>query len=60
MADFYRKEITVILQRIAALNIELMKSRTKRERVFVLEELEVAYCELSDAVGDYRNELAEV
>lgn len=60
MADFYRKEITVILQRIAALNIELMKSRTKRERVFVLEELEVAYCELSDAIGDFRHELAEV
>lgn len=60
MADFYRSEISTILKRIAALNVELMKSRTKRERVFVLEELEVAYCELSDAVGDYRNELAEV
>ncbi len=60
MADFYRSEISTILKRIAALNVELMKSRTKRERVFVLEELEVAYCELSDAVGDYRSELAEV
>lgn len=60
MAEYFRAEISTILKRIAALNVELMKSRTKRERVFVLEELEVAYCELSDAVGDYRNELAEV
>lgn len=60
MAEFYRLEISVILKRIAALNSDLFKANSKRERCFVLEELEVAYCELSDAVSDYRHELAEV
>lgn len=60
MAEFYRSEISTILRRIAALNTDLFKANSKRERCFVLEELEVAYCELSDAVSDYRHELAEV
>lgn len=60
MAEFYRSEISTILRRIAALNSDLFKANSKRERCFVLEELEVAYCELSDAVSDYRHELAEV
>lgn len=60
MAEFYRSEISIILKRIAALNSDLFKANSKRERCFVLEELEVAYCELSDAVSDYRHELAEV
>ena len=60
MAEFYRSEISTILRRIAALNSDLFKANSKRERCFVLEELEVAYCELSDAISDYRHELAEV
>ena len=60
MAEFYRLEISVILKRISALNADLFKANSKRERCFVLEELEVAYCELSDAISDYRHELAEV
>lgn len=60
MAEFYRSEISTILRRIAALNSDLFKANSKRERCFVLEELEVAYCELSDAIGDFRHELAEI
>lgn len=60
MADFYRGEISTILKRIAALNSDLWKACSKRDRYFILEELEVAYCELSDAIGDYRSELTEV
>lgn len=60
MAEYFRAEITTILSKISALNADLFKAHTKRDRLFILEELEVAYCELSDAVGDYRNELAEV
>ena len=60
MAEYFRTEISTILRRIAALNSDLFKANSKRERCFVLEELEVAYCELSDAVSDYRHELAEV
>lgn len=60
MAEYFRAEISTILRRIAALNSDLFKANSKRERCFVLEELEVAYCELSDAVSDYRHELAEV
>ena len=60
MAEFYRSEISVILKRIAALNSDLFKANSKRDRHFILEELEVAYLELSDAIGDYRHELAEV
>ena len=60
MAEFYRSEISTILRRIAALNKDLFSAHTKRERTFILEELEVAYFELSDAISDYRSELAEV
>lgn len=58
MAKFYRAEISVILGRIASLNKDLLGTPSKRERTFILEELEVAYCELSDAIGDYTAELA--
>lgn len=60
MAEFYRSEISIILRRIAALNSDLIQSNSRQDRHFILEELEVAYCELSDAIGDYRSELAEV
>ena len=58
MAAYYRAEISTILSRISALNKDLLDTPSKRERTFILEELEVAYCELSDAIGDYTGELA--
>ena len=58
MAAYYRAEISTILGRISALNKDLLGTPSKRERTFILEELEVAYCELSDAIGDYAAELA--
>ena len=57
MAEFYRSEISIILNKISALNSDLFKASSKRDRHFILEELEVAYCELSEAIGDYRSEL---
>ena len=60
MVEFYRSEISIILRRIAALNSDLIQSNSRQDRHFILEELEAAYCELSDAIGDYRSELAEV
>ena len=57
MAEYFRAEISTILNKISALNSDLFKAHTKRDRHFILEELEVAYCELSDAIGDYRSEL---
>lgn len=58
MAAYYRAEISTILSRISALNKDLLDTPSKRERTFILEELEVAYCELSDAIGDYTAELS--
>ena len=58
MAAYYRAEISTILSRISALNKDLLDTPSKRERTFILEELEGAYCELSDAIGDYTAELS--
>ena len=57
MAEYFRAEISTILNKISTLNSDLFKAHTKRGRRFILEELEVAYCELSEAIGDYRSEL---
>lgn len=58
MAAYYRAEISTILSRISALNKDLLDTPSKRERTFILEELEVAYFELSDALSDYTAELS--
>lgn len=58
MAEYFRTEISTILSKISTLNSDLLKAHTKRDRCFILEELEVAYCELLDAISDYRSELA--
>lgn len=60
MAEYFRTEISTILSKISTLNSDLLKAHTKRDRHFILEELEVAYLELSDTISDYRHELAEV
>lgn len=60
MAEYFRAEINTILSKISTLNSDLLKANSKQDRRFILEELEVAYCELLDAISDYRHELAEV